>query len=91
MSDKNVNHFLIVYNIPNRLADVVSFGVDYHAAVDAYDHAEEEHRDDPDIEVVLLGSDSIDTLKRTHSSYFELSEQHIDQIVARELAEFGLR
>jgi hypothetical protein len=35
--------------------------------------------------------DSIETLRRTHSSYFELSEAHIDQFVARGLAELGLR
>jgi hypothetical protein len=56
-----------------------------------YNEAEKVHRDDPNTEVVLLGSDSAETLERTHSSYFELSEKHIDQVVARELAELGLR
>jgi hypothetical protein len=91
MSDQNVNHFLIIYNIPARVAEVISFGRDYRAALEAYNRAEEDHRDDRHLEVVLLGSDSIETLERTHSSYFELSEKHIDQFVARELAELGLR
>jgi hypothetical protein len=39
---------------------------------------------------VLLGSDSIETLERTHSSYFELAEKHVDRLVAKELAELGL-
>jgi hypothetical protein len=43
------------------------------------------------VEVVLFGSDSAETLERTHSSYFELRDKHIDQVVARELAELGLR
>ncbi|MFI5009582.1 MAG: hypothetical protein ACHQDY_04835 [Solirubrobacterales bacterium] len=87
----NVLHFLIVYDIRAAKADLVPFGTDYDAALEAYNLAEENHRDDPNIEVVLLGSDSAETLERTHSSYFELSEKHIDQVVARELAELGLR
>jgi hypothetical protein len=86
-----VKHFLVVYDIPAAEADVVHFGVNYGAALAAYEEAEKSHRDDPNTEVVLLGSDSAETLERTHSSYFELSEKHIDQVVARELAELGLR
>jgi hypothetical protein len=91
MTDRDVQHFLVVYNIPAGHADVTPFGRDYAAALTAYNREEEHRRDDPDTEVVLLGSDSIDTLERTHSSYFELREKHIDQVVARELAELGLR
>jgi hypothetical protein len=90
VSDRELRHFLVVYNIPAARAEVVSFGHDYVLALKAYNEAEESHRDDPDVEVVLLGSDSIATLERTHSSYFELSEKHIDQVVARELAALGL-
>jgi hypothetical protein len=53
-------------------------------------YSEEEHRGEDDVEVVLFGSDSLATLERTHSSYFELSEKHVDQVVARDLAELGL-
>ena len=91
MSPSEVKHFLVVYEISAGKGDVVPFERDYDAALAAYNEAEEKHRDDPDIEVVLLGSDSIETLKRTHSSYFALSEKHIDQVVARDLAELGLR
>jgi hypothetical protein len=86
-----VLHFLVVYDIPAAKADVVHFGTDYAEALAAYNEAEKLHRDDSNVEVVLLGSDSAETLQRTHSSYFELSEKHIDQVVARELAELGLR
>jgi hypothetical protein len=91
MSPADINHFLVVYDIPRGRAEVLPFAGDYEAALAAYNNAEAEHRDDPNVEVVLLGSDSIGTLERTHSSYFELSEKHIDQVVARELAELGLR
>lgn len=91
MSERDVKHFLVVYDIPAARADVTPFERDYQAALDAYNREEEAQRDNPDVEVVLLGSDSVDTLKRTHSSYFELHEKHIDQYVGRVLAELGLR
>lgn len=91
MTAERVKHFLIVYNIPLGIADVHPFHTEYAAALAAYAQAEERWRDDDDTEVVLLGSDSLETLKRTHSSYFELSERHADQVVGRELAELGLR
>jgi hypothetical protein len=90
MSD-TIRHFLVIYDIPKAVAQVEQFETDYEAAVAAYDAAEREHRDNAEIEVVLLGSDSLATLKRTHSSYFELSEKHADQVVGRALAEAGLR
>lgn len=90
MSNPDINHFLVIYDIPNGLAHVESFGQDYDAAIAAYAEAEEEHRSDPNVEIVLLGSDSLETLERTHSSYFELAEKHVDRLVARELAELGL-
>jgi hypothetical protein len=91
MSTDRVKHFLIIYDIPRGIADVMPYGTDYASALQAYAQAEERWRDDEKFEVVLLGSDSLETLKRTHSSYFELSERHADQVVGRELAELGLR
>jgi hypothetical protein len=90
MSTSSIKHFLVIYDIPNGLAHVDSFGTNYSGALVAYAEAEAEHRDDANIEVVLLGSDSIETLERTHSSYFELAEKHVDRLVARDLAELGL-
>ncbi len=91
MSEKNINHFLVVYDIVAGLAHVQQFDGEYELAVEAYNDEERRYRKDSNIEVVLLGSDSLETLRRTHSSYFELHEKHADQIVARELAELGLR
>ncbi len=81
---------LIADNVPSGEAAVHRFGRDYASALEAYDKTEETYRDDPDAEVVLLGSDSLETLGRAHSSHFQLSE-HIDHAMARELAELGLR
>ncbi|CAN5142524.1 hypothetical protein BH20ACT20_BH20ACT20_11560 [soil metagenome] len=91
MSEKNINHFLVVYDIAAGLAHVEQFAGEYERAVMAYNEEERRYREDVNIEVVLLGSDSLETLHRTHSSYFELHDKHADQIVARELAELGLR
>jgi hypothetical protein len=91
MSPGQIKHFLVIYDIAAQSADVRPFEHDYEAALAAYEEAERQHRDDPNVEVVLFGSDSAETLERTHSSYFELRERHIDQVVARELAELGLR
>jgi hypothetical protein len=91
MSPHDLQHFLVIYDIPGGEANVEPFGSDYEAALHAYEQAEHVRRDDPDVEVVLLGSDSVDTLARTHASYFQLSGAHIDKVVARELAELGLR
>jgi hypothetical protein len=64
VAPEQIKHFLVVYDIPAGRADVREFGTDYSAALRAYDAVEEAHRDDPDHEVVLLGSDSLETLKR---------------------------
>lgn len=90
MTEAPINHFLVVYDISHGLAHVEPFGRDYDAALTAYANSEEENRRNENVEVVLLGSDSIETLERTHSSYFELAEKHVDRLVARHLAELGL-
>lgn len=74
MSD-TIKHFLLTFDIGRQTADVRAFGDDYEAALNAYDEAEDQHRFDPQIEVVLLGADSLDTLKKTHSSYFMGSDE----------------
>lgn len=64
-------HFLLVYNGPMRTLERSQRFEDVEAALAAYAQAEDEFRGRADLEVVLLGSDSIETLKRTHGHYFE--------------------
>ena len=66
-----IKHFLIKYDINAGRADVQDFGEDYDAAMDAYEQIEQETRNDSNVDVVLLSADSLETIKRTHSSYFE--------------------
>ncbi len=74
MSPADIKHFLIVYDIPSSRADVRPYGTDYDGALEAYEQAEQDARDHPNLEVVLLGADSLETIKRTHSSYFQTHE-----------------
>ncbi|HST56180.1 MAG TPA: hypothetical protein VLJ42_09870 [Solirubrobacteraceae bacterium] len=67
----DIKHFLIKYDIKAAHADVQDFGEDYDAAMDAYEQLEQDARDSSEVDVVLLSADSIETIKRTHSSYFE--------------------
>lgn len=74
--DHEIRHFLVVYDVVRSRAEVEDFGEDYDAALEAYAEREHEHRFDPAFEVVLLGADSIETIKKTHSSYFVRPGEH---------------
>ena len=67
-----IKQFLLVFDQGvGRLISVEEFGADEDAAIVAYGSAEALYRDRREIEVVLLGSDSLDTVKLTHANYFE--------------------
>ena len=70
MSEHDILHFLVTYDPAHKRASVQELGTDYEAALDAYQHAEFGARG-TDLDVVLLSADSLETVKRTHSSYFE--------------------
>ena len=71
MSQTKIQHFLLVFDhTEGRLMDMVPFGNDSKRAVDAYTAKEREFEGQARIEIVLIGSDSIDTVKRTHANYF---------------------
>lgn len=69
-------HFLVVYDVIRSSAKVEEFGDDYDAALAAYATREKDHQFDPAYEVVLLGADSLEMIKQTHSSYFMQPEEH---------------
>jgi hypothetical protein len=77
MTETEINHFLIVYDIAAGNAKVKPFGHDYDAALAAYAKAEEDLRGSADphnFDIVLVGADSLKTVERTHSSYFHTEE-----------------
>jgi hypothetical protein len=74
MTDADIRHFLIVFDIPTGKAKVRDFGTDYDGAMEAYAEIEGEMRGRDDLDIVLVGADSLETVRRTHSSYFETDE-----------------
>lgn len=72
MTEAELIHFLLIADPAKPQAEVRNLGTDYDAAIRAYNEAEADHRDDA-VEVVLLSADSLDTIRRTHSSYFTSS------------------
>lgn len=74
VSKDTVEHFLITYNIANGIAHVDPYGSDYEAALSAYDAAEELARNNENLDIVLVGAENLEVVKRTHSSYFETKE-----------------
>jgi hypothetical protein len=67
-------HFLLVYDhAEGRLLEQREFA-DADEAVAAYAVSEQQHRWDRDLEIVLIGADSIETIHRTHGHYFGSDE-----------------
>jgi hypothetical protein len=69
---ERIKHFLIVFDhAAGELEELVEFGENGDAAVEAYSAKEKELRDRATVEIVLIGSDSLDTVKLTHANYFD--------------------
>ena len=68
----SVQHFLLVYDHDlGHLVQEIEFGTDAQAAVKRYQELEAEHRANARMDIVLVGSDSLDTIRVTHRNYFE--------------------
>jgi hypothetical protein len=69
-----IRHFLLVFDHEQgKLIDLQEFGSDRDKAVAAYAAKEVELGDlgtVSAIEIVLIGSDSLETVKLTHANYF---------------------
>ena len=71
MSGK-IQHYLLVFDHgAGHLIEEKSFGNDGKRAVAAYAEKEREYQSREAIEIVLVGSDSLDTVKLTHANYFD--------------------
>jgi hypothetical protein len=65
-----LHHFLLVYDLKQqRLIRQQRFADGAEAAA-AYTRLEAEHRGRDDLEIVLVGADSIETIEQTHAHYF---------------------
>jgi hypothetical protein len=64
---------LVFDHASGKLVCTQEYGSNEVEALDAYAKAEAEY-DSSNYEVVLIGSDSLETVKRTHANYFEGSQ-----------------
>lgn len=62
-------YFILVYDLAMRHVEVHEYGDDVEQANAAYSTLEDQHAGGK-FEIVLVGADSIETIKRTHSPYF---------------------
>lgn len=65
-------HVLLVYSLRDqKLVDQRIFeAANVDEAVEAYLDAERQDLRDRELEIVLIGADSLETIHRTHNSYF---------------------
>jgi vacuolar-type H+-ATPase subunit F/Vma7 len=65
------HHFLLVYDlVGQQLMRQLEFQ-DGDDAAAAYRELEREYQGRSDLEIVLVGADSIETIRRTHAHYFD--------------------
>lgn len=72
-----MQHFLLIYDHKAQsLRDERVFAFkESDAATTAYQEAERQYQGQADIEIVLIGADSIETIQRTHGHYFDSSDR----------------
>lgn len=74
-------HYLLVYDHrTQRLAEEPRAFADGGEAAAAYAKLEAAHRGDEDLEIVLVGADSLDTIMRTHGHYFTSVENPFPEL-----------
>lgn len=67
-----IKHFLLAYDHgQDRLLEQQEFGTDVNAATTAYTKLERQYKESTLVDIVLVGSDSIESVRVTHSNYFE--------------------
>jgi len=72
MSATATKYFLLVSR-PAGEVEVEEWGTDELGAAAAYSERETAFRDQPEVEIVLVGADSLETIRKTHSQYFASS------------------
>jgi hypothetical protein len=79
-----VEHYLVIYN--RRAGEIVRRQTfqSSDTAMAARFMAEREYRAEPDIEIVVLGADSWEALRKTHSRYFERVQELAESALKRE-------
>jgi hypothetical protein len=67
-----IQHFLLVFDhAAGKLVETTKFGDNGEKAVQAYSEKERQYQDQRNMEIVLIGSDSLETVMLTHANYFD--------------------
>lgn len=67
-----LHHYLLIFDhAKGELISNEDFGADSDRAVATYAEREIELKGQDSIEIVLIGSDSLDTIRITHANYFD--------------------
>ena len=79
-----MKHYLVIYD--RRKGQIIRHRSQPNAeqAIVARFDAEREFRGKPDIEIVVLGAESWDSLRRTHSRYFKDVQELAEAALERE-------
>lgn len=87
-----LKHFLIVFDRRTGKQLEVTEYQNSDVALAAYEQAEAERRDDKMIDIVLVGSDSLDTVRVTHASYFRegITASNVEDYLRQFAKEHGL-
>ncbi len=87
MTADDIKQFLLIRDVAKGTLAITELGTDEQAALSAYEAAEAKHRGDASFNVVLVGSDSLDTVRTTHASYFGGATERLLSVVERELSQ----
>jgi hypothetical protein len=75
-----MQHFLLVYDVrESKLVEEPRTFDDAAEATAAYEACEREHLGDDHLQIVLVASDSLDTVRVTHGNFFERAD--FDELV----------
>ena len=85
MNADEIRHFLVIYDVAAGKAVVEEYD-DYDDALAAYESIEKKNFGRDDLDIVLLGADSRATIEKTHSSYFQTTDDGFEQFFRERLA-----
>ena len=67
----SLTHYILIYDHgQQRLLQTLDFGNRGGEAAKKYAEYEQQYQDQKGIEIVLVGADSLDTIRATHAHYF---------------------
>lgn len=68
-----IKHFILVFdhNLGRLISEPLAFGEDSRSALTRYSELERAYRENHNMDIVLIGSDSLETVKVTHANYFD--------------------